>query len=88
METKPIILDGVRFYDCAEEKAIEIESTRQIVDVAMIPLRGDYVKFGYSDDEYIVIDRHFHFRQGGVVSVLVNVQPAGRNSEHPPNENA
>lgn len=86
MPSESILLDGVRFYDCFNERNITVEGSRQITDVAMIPSRGDYVKFGYSGEEFIVLDRRFHFVLGGVVNVVVNVQPSGRDSQgHEPN---
>lgn len=74
-----MVFDSVRFWDCASERLIATDGFRDITNPAMIPLRGDCVRFESMDGEFIVIDRHFEFRIG-ICSVLVNVQPAARDT--------
>ena len=77
MPIEPLVFDSVRFFDLASERPISIPGARQISDPAMIPLRGEYVRFEGVEGEFVVVDRHFEFRRG-ICSVLVNLQPTGR----------
>lgn len=79
MPIEPTVFDSVRFWDLASERLIPIEGQRQIIDPAMIPLRGEFVRFEGVEGEFVVMDRHFEFRHG-ICSVLVNIQPAARDT--------
>ena len=77
MQEKSIVFDSVRFFDRSSEELVHIEGACQIKDPTMIPAKGDFVRFGPAEREFIVLDRHFHYLHGAC-SVLVNIQPAGR----------
>lgn len=79
MPNKSVNFDSVRFWDLASEQFLSLPGDYQVSDPAMIPWRGEYVRFEGVEGEFVVIDRHFEFRLG-VCSVLVNVQPAGRDT--------
>lgn len=79
MPIEPIVLDSVRFFDISTGSNLPLEGTRQITDLAMIPLRGDFVRIGQLDRQFIVVDRRFHFSHGAFFMV-VNVQPADRDT--------
>lgn len=73
MTDRPIVFDSVRFWDLASETYISTGGN--ITDPSMIPVRGDFVRLGDSEKEFLVMNRYFHFA-GGICSVRVTVQPA------------
>ena len=75
MPSDAIVLDSVRFFDRSTERYIRTEEKRKIMDLNIIPSKGDFVRVDDSETEYVVLDRHFKF-QGGVCTVKVDVQPA------------
>ena len=80
MPNKITTFDSVRFWNLASESFISLPGDYQVSDPAMIPTRGEFVRFEGVEGEFVVMDRHFEFRLG-ICSVLVHIQPATRDED-------